>query len=93
MTQSVLAARPGRNVYWLYGATGAAHPLTCDGCTTADGSSTVTFATEAVVLAFAGTTVSSEATGAFNITAAQARGCPVTPAARAATTSLTRPDT
>ncbi len=63
------------NVYWLYGATGTAHPLNCNACITAGSSSNITIATEAVSLAIAGMTGSSEAAGTLNITAAQARAC------------------
>ena len=62
----------GVNVYWLYGATGAAHPLVCNACTSAGSSSNVTIATEAVSLAFAGTAAGSQAADGLNITAAEA---------------------
>jgi hypothetical protein len=61
------------DVFWLYGQTGASHPLECNGCFMT-GAKHVAVATEAVSLAFAGNTTAfgAAADGALNITAAQA---------------------
>ena len=58
-------------MYWLYGKTGASHPLKCNACSLT-GAGHVTVATEAVSLAFAGASAGTPAGGLLNITAAQA---------------------
>ena len=57
-------------MFWLYGATGASHPLECNACSMT-GAGPIAVTTEAVSLAFAGAGAGMLADGALNITAAQ----------------------